>query len=200
MRQTCFRAVALLLSTLLLAEGPLAAQARPALRIVVLEGEGAINNIQLGTGKEPVVEVRDENDRPVPQAKVTFTLPERGPGGAFFGATRTVTVPTNEQGRAAATGFRPNLQEGRFQIQVTAVAGEKSATAIINQTNAHPTGSMNRVGPSKGFGKGKIIAIAVVAAVITGIALAARDENGATAAPAAGTTITPGVVSVGTPR
>jgi hypothetical protein len=195
-----YQAVALVLC-LLLVQGPVIAQVRPGLKIVVVEGEGAINNIQLGAGKEPSVEVRDESERPVSGAKVTFTLPERGPGGTFFGASRTVTVPTNEQGRATATGFRPNLQEGRFQIQVTAAAGEKTATTVITQSNALPTGGLNRVAPKKGFGRGKIIGILVAVGIAAGIAAAAsRDEETTTATTAAGTSITPGVISVGTPR
>ena len=200
MRETWIRAVAVGLSSLLLAQGPLSAQARPGLKIVIVDGEGAINNIQLGSGKEAVVEVRDETDRPVSGAKVTFSAPERGPSGTFFGASRTVTVPTNEQGRASATGFRPNLQEGRFQIQVSAAAGEKSATTVINKSNALPSGAVNKVNGKKS-NKGKIIALIVVAAVIGGIAAAAGgDEETAATTATPGTSITPGVISVGNPR
>jgi hypothetical protein len=200
MREMLSQSAALVLSGLLAIQAPLGAQARPGLKILVIEGEGAINNIQLGSGREPVVEVRDESDRPVSGAKVTFALPERGPGGTFFGASRTVTVPTNEQGRAAGTGFRPNLQEGRFQIQVTAHSGERTATAVINQTNSLPTGAVNRANGGRGFGKGKIIAILVAAGIIAGIAAAAGGDDKAPATAAAGTSITPGVVSVGAPR
>jgi hypothetical protein len=41
-----------------------AAQAA-ALKIVVLEGEGAVNIIQQKTAVAPVIEVRDRNDQPV---------------------------------------------------------------------------------------------------------------------------------------
>jgi len=199
--QRLSQAVALVLAGVLAVEAPLAAQARPGLKIAVVDGEGAINNIQMGTGKEPVVEVRDESDKPVPGAKVTFTLPDRGPGGTFFGASRTVTVPANEQGRAAGTGFRPNLQEGRFQIQVSVAAGDKTATTVISQSNALPTGGMNRTAGGKKSSKGKIIAALVVAAAVIGIAVAAQgDEDTAAATTVTGTSITPGVISVGTPR
>ena len=200
MQQASFQAVAVVLSCLLLFNGPLAAQARPGLKIIVVDGEGAINNIQLGSGREPVVEIRDETDRPLSGAKVTFSLPERGPGGTFFGASRNVTLATDEQGRATATGFRPNLQEGRFQIQVTAVAGEKTATAVITQSNLLPTGGLNRVsGTKKKFGTGKIVALIAVAA-IAGIIAGTRGDEEKPTTPTPGTTITPGVVSVGVPR
>jgi len=168
---------------------------------MIVEGEGAINNIQLGAGKEPTVEVRDETDKPLAGAKVTFALPERGPGGTFFGASRTVTVPTNDQGRATATGFRPNLYEGRFQIQVSAAAGEKTGAAVINQSNSLPTGGVNKVEAKKGLSKGKVIGILVAIGIVAAIAVAASgDEETAATTTTPGTSITPGTVVVGTPR
>jgi len=201
MQQLSFQVMAVLLSCLMLFNGSAIAQARPGLKILIIDGEGAINNIQLGTGREPVVEVRDESDRPVAGAKVTFSLPERGAGGTFFGASRNLTITTNDQGRATATGFRPNLQEGRFQIQVSAAHGDSSATATVTQSNALPTGGVNRVvAQKKKFGTGKIVALVAAAAVI-GIIVATRgDDEPATTTTTPGTSITPGVVSVGSPR
>ena len=43
------------------------------LRIVIVEGQGATNNIRQRTAREPVVEVVDENNRPVSGASVTLT-------------------------------------------------------------------------------------------------------------------------------
>lgn len=195
MAQAGFRTVAALLGGMLLW-----GQARLGLRIVVVEGEGATHNIQLGSGREAVVEVRDENDRPVSGAKVTFSAPERGPSGTFFGASRNLTIATNEQGRATAAGFRPNLQEGRLQVQVTASSGDRTAAAVINQTNVMGGGAATQAsGKKSGFGKGKIIAIAAVAAVAVALG-ASRGGDEPASRPAAGTTITSGTVSVGAPR
>ena len=55
-----------------LAGAPQAAQ--PALRVVVIEGEDAVNIIQQKTAVRPVVEVRDRNNLPVPGAMVTFSI------------------------------------------------------------------------------------------------------------------------------
>ena len=44
-----------------------------ALRIVVIEGEDAVNVIQQKTAVAPVVEVRDQNGLPVPGAVGTLT-------------------------------------------------------------------------------------------------------------------------------
>jgi hypothetical protein len=58
----------------------LAAAQEPAhrLNLVIVEGEGAINNIKLRTSRETIVQVEDENHKPVAGAVVAFLLPDRG--------------------------------------------------------------------------------------------------------------------------
>jgi hypothetical protein len=87
------------------------------LKILVLEGEGAINNIRQRTARDPIIEVQDENNKPVAGAVVTFLLPDRGASGTFANGARSVTVATDAQGRATATGLQPNNVTGNFQIQ-----------------------------------------------------------------------------------
>ena len=206
------RFVAVLLSWLTACSGLASAQTRPSLKIVVVEGEGSVNNIQLGSGQQLVVQVRDENNAPLAGANVTFLLPERGPGGTFFGTWRNLVVTTNEQGRATGNGFRPNSTEGGFEIQVTAAQGDRTGTVNITQSNVNitrssalpsdplPTGGVNRiVNPFRKFGRGKIIA-ALLAGAIIAVAVANRGDNGDSSTTVPGTTITPGTVTVGTPR
>ena len=50
--------------------------AAPRLSLLVLEGEGAINNIKQRTAREPIVEVQDENHRPVAGAFTRTRLPD----------------------------------------------------------------------------------------------------------------------------
>ena len=203
------RSVFVLLLCFIACEGLAGAQAPPgpSLNIVVVDGEGAINNIVFGSAREPVVQVRDESDKPVAGARVTFTVPESGAGGTFLGGGKNLSVVTNEQGRAAGAGFRHNFVEGRFQIQVTATRGDRTGAVNITQTNVLPQKSVpsndagGTVQPRKKFGKGKVIAI-VTAAVIIGAVAGSRgggnDTTTTTTTP--GTSITPGTVSVGTPR
>ncbi len=66
------------------------------LRIVVIEGEDAVNIIQQKTAVAPIVEVRDRNDQPVAGAIVRFAI--HG-GRATFGGAQTLTVTTNAVGR-----------------------------------------------------------------------------------------------------
>ena len=52
------------LSLLLALWIPATAQVAPMLNLVVLEGEGATNNIRQRTARDPVVQVEDENHKP----------------------------------------------------------------------------------------------------------------------------------------
>ncbi len=106
-------------------------QAQPALRVVVIEGEDAVNIIQQKTAVRPLVEVRDRNNLPVPGAVVTFSI--QG-GASTFGGASTLTVATNAAGQAAVTGLTPSAA-GAFQIQVSAAFQGQVATATIAQTN-----------------------------------------------------------------
>src|SRR6202035_2743945 len=78
------------------------------LNLVIVEGEGAINNVKQRTAREPIVQVEDENHKPVAGAAVVFLLPDQGAGGAFAGGTHMLTVTSDAQGRAIAHGFHPN--------------------------------------------------------------------------------------------
>src|ERR1700753_2350420 len=78
------------------------AQAPHTLNLVIVEGDGAINNIRQRTAREPIVQVEDENHKPVAGAAVLFALPEHGAGGTFATGGHTLSVVTNAQGRAAA--------------------------------------------------------------------------------------------------
>ncbi len=180
--------------------GMSAAQAPPApkLKIVILEGEGAINNVRQRTARETIVQVQDENDRPIAGAVVIFTLPDRGASGTFANGARSMTVTTDAQGRAATTGFRPNNLSGDIEIQVTASYQGAAASTIIRQTNVIGPGAAG------GAGAGKAIAIIGViggAAAAGAIYATRRDRGGTTTTPPppAATTVSAGTPAVGPP-
>ncbi|MEO8592975.1 MAG: hypothetical protein ABI759_06625 [Candidatus Solibacter sp.] len=188
-----------ILSLLLALWLPAAAQVAPMLNLVVLEGEGATNNIRQRTAREPIVQVQDENHKPVAGAIVVFTLPSNGAGGAFANGVRTLTMLTDNQGQAVARGFRPTGQ-GQFQIRVSASHNGQTASTSITQTNAIVGASASTA--SAGI-SGKLIAIiAVAGAAVAGGAYYATHNGNGTAAPVtpSGTTIAAGVGSVGAPR
>jgi hypothetical protein len=106
---------------------------QPGLRIIVIQGEDAVNILQQKTAVAPIVEVRDQNDLPVGGAIVTFSI--SGGQAAFAGGAPQITVTTNAAGRAAASALNP-LQAGPVRIQVQAAFQGQTATTTIAQTNA----------------------------------------------------------------
>lgn len=175
-------------------------QQKGALKINVIEGEGARNNIRSRTAVAPTVEVKDATDKPVAGAEVVFQLPLVGPSGAFNGWLRSQTVRTDEQGRATVNGYAPNSEAGRFNIKVSATAGTQTGQAIIAQSNVLE-GSSAASGKKK---TNKWIWVAVIggAAIAGGAAAKASGGNGTTttAATKVPVTIAAGAVTVGVPR
>ncbi len=106
------------------------------INLVIVEGEGAINNVRQRTAREPIVQVEDENRKPIAGATVLFILPDSGPGGTFANGSRTLQVLTNSKGQAVAKGLKLNNLSGKFQIQVEASYKGMSANTAINQANA----------------------------------------------------------------
>jgi hypothetical protein len=106
------------------------------LNLVIVEGEGAINNVRQRIAREPIVQVEDENRKPIAGAAVIFTLPESGPSGTFSNGSRILQVTTNSKGQAVAKGLKLNNVSGKFQIQVQASYQGASANATISQANA----------------------------------------------------------------
>src|SRR5436305_1583384 len=99
-RNVLSMAVLLFPLSLAFGQAPQAPPQAPRLNIVIVEGDGAINNIKQRTSRETIVEVQDENHRPVAGAAVVFLLPGDGPGGAFAGGAKSVTLTTDTAGRA----------------------------------------------------------------------------------------------------
>ena len=176
-----------------------AAQAAPAkLNIVVVEGDGAINNIRQRTARETIVQVEDQNHRPISGAAVLFMLPDSGPSGTWANGTRTLQVMTDSRGRAVAKGMRVNNLQGKFQIQVQASYEGTTATTSITQVNSIITAA------AAGGISGKVIAILVIAggAAAGGVIAATHKGGGAsstTPPPPTATTVSAGTPSVGAP-
>lgn len=118
-----------------------AAEPPHSLQIVILDGEGALNNIQQRTAREPIVQVQDHNHKPVAGASLLFAIHggADGASGSFAGGASTLSVTTDAQGIGRAVGLSPNSLKGAWQITVTATVGALTATAIINEMNVIPT-------------------------------------------------------------
>jgi hypothetical protein len=135
------------------------------LKIVIIAGDGFTNNIKKRTAREEIVEVRDRNNKPVSGAAVIFALPGSGPGGTFAHGLQTLTVTTDQAGRAVAT-IKPNGIAGQFKTSVTASFGGVTTAVTISQTNA-----LLAAGAAAGGISGTTIAIGV--AVAAGAAITA---------------------------
>ena len=202
------RYLSLLLSCLIsLPMSPFAAAQAPGLKIslVIVEGEGAINNIRQRTARDPIVQVEDENHKPVAGVAVVFTLPSQGAGGTFANSAQTLTVMSDSQGRAVARGFRPNNVQGQFQIHVNASFGGLTATATITQTNALVGAAAGGAGAGAAAGiSGKLIAVIVIGAAAVAGGVVAATRNGGSSTPSTPTippiTVTTGAGTVGPPR
>ncbi len=192
-----FRCFLSLTLTFLLAVPPGVAVAAPPpakLNIVILSGDGAINNIRQRTARETIVQVEDENHRPVAGASVLFLLPDSGPGGVFANGSRSLQVLTNKQGQAMATGLRVNNVPGKFQIQVEVSHQELSATASITQTNAVITAA------AAGGISGKLIAILAATGAAAAVGVIAATRKGDNDDKGVPTTVSAGTSSVGGPH
>lgn len=113
------------------------AHAQPhALNITILEGEGALNNIRERDAREPIVQVQDENHKPVAGALVLFAVNDSGGGaGAAFNGLHTLNVTTGPDGIAQAEGFLPNQTSGRYTLTVTATFLTMAASTVIYESN-----------------------------------------------------------------
>ena len=170
----------------------------PDIKIAVVEGQGAINNIQQHRAKEPVVQVT-EDQKPVQGASVTFILPDDGPSGLFGNGARMMTIQTDEKGQAVGRGLRPNQTAGRLQIRVTASFRGQTVSAVISQINAEPAGAT-----SGGNGKKFLILALIGGAAAGGIAAALGGKSSASPSPVSssppGTVLSPGTPVIQPPH
>jgi hypothetical protein len=155
-------------------EGLKTVPAGRALKVVVLDGDGAVNYLPSGNAVPPVVEVRDENDMPVEGAEVTFELPGSGPSGMFESGGRTHTVRTDARGQVGAGAIHINNIAGRLPIKVSAAYNGLMASSLVVQTSSSTPGRVTGAGnkPGSGWSKKKIyivVGCAAAAALAGGI-------------------------------
>src|ERR1039457_208935 len=184
-----YRICALFLAVALLA----AAETRR--QIVVVEGQNAINNSKTHTGREPVIEVRDDKDARDAGDLVTFQAPGTGPSAVFGTGETTFLTQTDASGRATGQGLKPNNAKGPFEIRVTASLNGETASAAIAHTNARPSETK--------WSSKKVLLITLLAGAAAGGAAAALHGGksaAATPTPTNTGTIVPGSPSFGPPH
>jgi hypothetical protein len=191
------RLLVIVLVLLLSGQPGLDAQAPPPaqLQITILDGEGALNNIKQQTAREPIVQVQDENHRPVAGALVIFSLPGSGPSGTFAGGSTLYNGVTDANGQVTATGLTPNKIAGKYQIQVDAKYHGLTAHASMNQTNFVGSASQATTAPAAAHAF-PVKIVLIVGAIAAGAAIAVAVSQSGGSKPA---TITTGTTTVGAP-
>lgn len=175
----------------------------PKLNLVVVEGDGAINNIRQRTAREPIVQVEDQNHKPVAGAAVVFTLPGHGAGATFANGAHSLTVVTDANGRAVAHGLQANRIQGQFQIHVHASYQGQTASTTISQSNIATATAASTTAAASGISAKliAIIAVAAVAGTVGGLYASHTIGGGGNSTGTASlVTISPGSGSVGPPR
>ena len=162
------------------------AQTMPTeLNIVVLEGEGATNNVRQRVARDPVVRVEDENHKPIVGAAVVFTLPTEGATGEFANGAKSLTIMTDSQGQATAQSLKMNPVAGKVPIHVNASYRGLTARTSITQFTVLPPGAKASTSSSGHGGHGGLITVLVVlgAAAAGGGAYFATRSSGSAVNP-----------------
>ena len=190
-----------LLILLNLFRAPAWAQAPTGLSITIVEGEGAINNVRQRVNREPIVQVEDQNHKPIAGAVVIFLLPDQGATGSFPDGSRMLMTVTDNQGRAVARGIRPNNQSGPLQIRVTASFQGLIASSVIAQTNLAGAASASGFAGLSTAAKLAIILGIAGGAAAAGAIIATHTGGGSSSSSSSPSTVTlsPGTPTVGAP-
>ena len=139
------------------------------LNLLIVQGQGATNNIKQRTSRETIVQVEDQNHKPVADAAVSFLLPDNGPGGTFATGSKSAIVTTNSSGRAVMPHLQVNANPGKYIIHVTA-SHEGGAAASATITQASIAGAALSTGAVVG------IIVGVAAAGAAGAVVATRGN------------------------
>src|SRR5205085_1254063 len=77
------------------------------IHIQIISGEGPINYSKTRVNRETIVEVQDENNRPVAGAAILFLLPGDGSCGVFADGSKLATLVAALNGQARMPHLTP---------------------------------------------------------------------------------------------
>lgn len=175
---------------------PIASLQTQDLRVVPLAGNGEYNDLQRLIMAPLVVQVLDQDGRPLEGAQVVFSFPLQGPTATFGNKQSSQTTRTNADGQAAATGWVANTP-GTFQVKVTATRGNEIGETTIMMTNATKVVETRKEKHKSWWSSkwAKIGVIAVAAAVVVSVVLIERGGSSTTTV-----TASPGSPTIGAPQ
>ncbi len=180
------------------------------LKILVLAGNGELNDLERRVMAPLVVQVLDQNDRPIQGAEVVFRFPPSGPSATFPGGKASQTARTNGTGESAALNWMANGEVGTFEVHVTATYGNEmgettvkmsNVTRIVESKMATKSGARPGAKHAAWYSSKwvKIALVAGAAGAVAGIVLAVSGGHSSTASKPP-ITITPGPPTVGGPH
>jgi hypothetical protein len=168
------------------------------LRVIPLAGNHAMNDLERRIMSPLVVQVLDQNARPVEGAQVIFRFPLNGPGAEFPNKQPAQTARTNADGQASAVGWMAR-ELGTFQVHVTVSRGNELGETIISMTNVARVveGAKEKHKTWWSHKWAKVAVIAGAAGVVVAVVLLTRGSSGTS-----GTTVTatPGSPTIGGPQ
>jgi hypothetical protein len=172
-----------------------------SLKIRVLAGNGESNDLERKVMAPLVVQVVDQNERPMEGAEVVFRFPISGPSAAFPGGKTSVTARTNGGGQATAVNWMANGQVGTFTVHVNASYGNQVGEATLSMTNATRVVAEAKKTTAKSLWSHRWFKIAVIggAAAAIGIGVFLATRGGGSKGSGSTVTINPGPPTVGAP-
>jgi len=170
-----------------------------SLKVMALAGDGEMNDLERKIMAPLVVDVLDQNSRPVEGAAVVFRFPLNGPSASFSNGDKTRTVRTNADGQAAAVDWVAEGGAGKFQVRVNASRGNELGETVISMSNVSRITEDMKTTKSKhkSLWSSRWVKIGIVAAAagaVAGIILATRGDSTTTVS------ASPGSPTIGGPR
>jgi len=108
--------------------------AQETLTLKIRPADGTQLQQSLNATERPtiIIVVEDSTGKPIPQAAVSFRLPEQGPTGLFTNGLRSEIAITGPDGRASLAPIRWTGAPGTVPLRVTAAKGDLRAGVILN--------------------------------------------------------------------
>jgi len=196
-----FLAALLALPPALLAQQPAQVQsdlpAVESLKVIPLAGNNAMNDLERRVMAPLVIQVLDQNARPVEGAQVVFRFPLKSPSAEFPNQQPALTVRTNADGQAAAVGWMAR-GTGTFDVHVAVSRGNELGETVISMTNVTKVVDDGKV-KHKGWWSNKWAKVAVIAGaagIVVAVVLLTRGSGNSTST----VTASPGSPTIGGPQ
>jgi hypothetical protein len=166
---------------------------------MVLAGSGEMNDLERRVMAPLVVQILDQEDRPMDGATVVFRFPINGPSAAFLDGKPAATVRANSGGQAAATNWMANGEAGTFEVHVSASYGNQIGETTLKMTNVTRIEEAKKVSKKESLWSHTWFKAAVIggAAVAIGLGVYFATRGGGKSGNTVG--VSPGGVTVSGP-